>query len=63
MSFDGINNLCGCYPPDTNGDVGGTQYMQWVNLHFAIYDKNTGAQLQAPRPGNQLFTGSRSAAR
>ena len=57
MSFEGINNLCGCYPPDTNGDVGGTQYMEWVNTHFAIYDKNTGAQLQAPRPGNQLFTG------
>ncbi len=57
LTFDGINNMCGCYPPDTNGDVGGTQYMQWVNLHFAIYDKNTGAQLQAPRPGNQLFTG------
>ena len=57
LSFEGINNLCGCYPPDTNGDVGGTQYMEWVNTHFAIYDKNTGAQLQAPRPGNQLFTG------
>ena len=57
LTFDAIANLCGCYPPDTNGDVGGTQYMQWVNLHFAIYDKNTGAQLQAPRPGNQLFTG------
>ena len=57
LTFEGVNNMCGCYPPDTNGDVGGTQYMQWVNLHFAIYDKNTGAQLQAPRPGNQLFTG------
>ena len=57
LTFEGVNNMCGCYPPDTNGDVGGTQYMQWVNLHFAIYDKNTGAQVQAPRPGNQLFTG------
>ena len=57
LTFEGVNNMCGCYPPDTNGDVGGTQYMQWVNLHFAIYDKNTGAQFQAPRPGNQLFTG------
>ena len=49
--------MCGCYLPDTNGDVGGTWYVEWVNPHFAIYDKNTGAQLQAPRPGNQLFTG------
>src|SRR5262245_64113956 len=42
LTFEGIFNMCGCYPPDTNGDVGGTQYMEWVNLHFAIYDKNTG---------------------
>ena len=29
-------------PPDTNGAVGATQYVQWVNLSFAVYDKNTG---------------------
>ena len=57
LSFEGVTNLCGCYPPDTNGDVGGTQYMEWVNTSYAVYDKNTGAQIQAPRTGNTLFAG------
>src|SRR5713226_10107288 len=26
-------------PPDTNGAVGSTQFIQWVNLSFAIFDK------------------------
>ena len=39
QNFDGIANLCGCYPPDTEGDVGPNHYMQWVNLHYAIYSK------------------------
>jgi hypothetical protein len=30
-------------PPDTNGAVGATQYVQWVNDSFAIFDKTTGA--------------------
>jgi hypothetical protein len=33
------------YPPDTNGDVGPTDYIQTVNDHIGIYDKTTGAQL------------------
>src|SRR5215203_5361770 len=37
QSFDGVSNLCGCYPPDTEGDVGPNHYMQWVNVHYAIY--------------------------
>src|ERR1700742_5101776 len=27
-------------PPDTNGAVGATQYVQWVNLEFAVFNKN-----------------------
>ena len=57
QNFDGIANLCGCYPPDTEGDVVLNHYMQWVNLHFAIYDKNTGAQIGSTLPGNALFPG------
>jgi len=26
-------------PPDTNGAVGATQYVQWVNTYFAVFDK------------------------
>ena len=30
-------------PPDTNGAVGATQYVQWVNESIAVFDKTTGA--------------------
>src|ERR1043165_3086358 len=43
-------------PPDTNGAVGATQYVQWVNEAFAVYNKSTGARVAGPTNGNQLFT-------
>ncbi len=55
-NFDGITNLNGVLPPDTNGDVGPNHYMQWVNLSFAIYSK-TGALLYGPAAGNTLWSG------
>jgi hypothetical protein len=42
-------------PPDTNGAVGDTQYVQWVNLAFAVFDKSTGALLYGPADGNTLW--------
>jgi len=41
-------------PPDTIGAVGLTQYVQWVNSDFAIFDKNTGVIVDngGPFPGN-----------
>jgi hypothetical protein len=44
-------------PPDTNGAVGATQYVQWVNLSFAIFDKSTGALVAGPTAGNTLWSG------
>ena len=44
-------------PPDTNGAVGTTQYVQWVNESFAVFDKTTGALLLGPIAGNSLWTG------
>jgi len=57
LTFDGVSNLCGCYPPDTEGDVGPNHYMEWVNAHYAIYTK-TGTQVVPPTTGNTLFTGT-----
>ena len=59
LNFDGIAaiNDPGHVPPDTNGAVGATQFVQWVNVLFAVYDKTTGHQVQAPRPGNTLWSG------
>ena len=50
VNFDGVNNLNGVLPPDTNGDVGPNHYVQWVNLSFAIYNKS-GTQLYPPADG------------
>jgi hypothetical protein len=44
-------------PPDTNGAVGATQYVQWVNESFAVFDKSTGALVHGPVAGNTLWTG------
>lgn len=44
-------------PPDTNGAVGATQYVQWVNLSFAVFDKTTHALVAGPSEGNTLWSG------
>ncbi|HCC58512.1 MAG TPA: hypothetical protein DEQ47_14890, partial [Solibacterales bacterium] len=45
-------------PPDTNGAVGATQYVQWVNESFAVFNKSTGAIAAGfPKAGNTLWTG------
>jgi hypothetical protein len=42
-------------PPDTNGAVGATQFVQMVNVTIAVYDKNTAKQLLAPVPIHSLW--------
>jgi hypothetical protein len=60
LNFAGVGN--GDYgftpnaaPPDTNGAVGATQYVQWVNESFAVFSKSTGSLIKGPIAGNQLF--------
>jgi hypothetical protein len=48
-------NPCNCAPPDTNGAVGATQYVQWVNSAFEVYDKTTGSMVLGPVAGNTLW--------
>jgi hypothetical protein len=64
LTFPGIgdtsntpSNPCNCAPPDTNGAVGATQYVQWVNSAFAVYNKSTGAPVYGPAAGNTLWKG------
>ena len=61
QSFDGVTNLFGGWPPDTQGDIGPGHYVQWINLHFAIWQidrqTNTATKIYGPVPGNTLFTG------
>ncbi|MFQ5914786.1 MAG: hypothetical protein ACE5JS_16590 [Nitrospinota bacterium] len=56
QNFEGINNVNGVLPPDTNGDVGPNHYIQMVNVSFAIYDK-TGTLLVGPLNINSLWSG------
>src|SRR5690242_8487613 len=44
-------------PPDTNGAAGVTQFVEWVNTSFAVFDKTTGSPIYGPVPGNTLWTG------
>jgi uncharacterized membrane protein len=62
QSFEGLGN--GQYgftvtsaPPDTEGTVGATQYVQWVNTSFAVFNKSTGALVAGPTAGNTLWSG------
>ena len=44
-------------PPDTVGAVGLTQYVQWVNVAFAVFDKKDGTLLYGPAAGNTIWQG------
>jgi hypothetical protein len=62
LNFDGIGQGTYGYtvnsaPPDTNGAVGATQFMQWVNTSFAIFNKSDGALIYGPAAGNTFWTG------
>lgn len=59
--FDGVgipNYGVNAAPPDTNGAVGATQYVQWVNEAYAVFDKTSGTMLPGfPKNGNTLWAG------
>jgi hypothetical protein len=56
LNFDG-QGADGVAPPDTEGAVGATQYVQWVNLEYNVYDKTTGTKTLGPIQGNAIWSG------
>ncbi len=44
-------------PPDTTGAVGATQFVQWVNTAFAVFDKTTKVPAYGPADGKTLWIG------
>jgi subtilase family serine protease len=60
-SVEGINNVNGVLPPDSNGDVGPNHFVQWVNTSFAVYSKGNAttppALLYGPATANTLWAG------
>jgi hypothetical protein len=64
LNFDGQSaqdnrNLFGFafVPPDTNGAVGATQFVQMVNVTIAVYDKSSGALQLGPAAIHTLWSG------
>jgi Bacterial Ig domain len=55
-SFEGISNVNGVLPPDTNGDIGPNYYIQIVNLSFEIFNRS-GASQYGPANINTLWSG------
>ena len=60
LNFDGIGFpgvSCNCAPPDTNGEVGATQYVQMVNEGYQVFNKTTGASVLGPSGITTLWSG------
>ncbi len=60
ITFEGIPSpgvVCNCSPPDTNGAVGTTQYVQMVNEGLQVWNKVTGASVLGPVAINTIWTG------
>jgi hypothetical protein len=60
LNFNGIpfpGVVCNCAPPDTDGEVGSTQYVQIVNEGFQVFNKTTGASQLGPVSIVSLWSG------
>ena len=60
LEFDGIGYgdsfFCNCMPPDNDGAPGTTQYVQYVNTTYQVFDK-AGNTLLGPLSGNDFWSG------
>jgi hypothetical protein len=54
LTFEGIGDLCGCQPSDSEGDVGPNHYIEAINESFKIFDKN-GNTLSGPTTYDSFF--------
>ncbi len=55
ISFPGVG--CNCAPPDTNGEVGATQYVQIVNEGYQVFNKSNGASVLGPVSISSVWSG------
>jgi hypothetical protein len=56
LSFEGINNVNFVLPPDPDGAIGINNFVEMVNLSFAVYDR-LGNKLSGPTTIGTLFSG------
>jgi hypothetical protein len=60
LNFDGIQFpgvACSCTPPDADGAVGLTQYVQVVNEAYQVFNKTTGASVLGPAALSTIWSG------
>ena len=60
LNFDGVpypGVVCNCAPPDTNGAVGATQYLQIVNEGYQVFNKTTGQSVLGPASIASVWAG------
>ncbi|MCK9424100.1 MAG: T9SS type A sorting domain-containing protein [Bacteroidales bacterium] len=57
QNFEGVGNLSGVDPPDTQGDISTGAYVQVVNMNFAVYSK-TGTILFGPADLMTIWAGN-----
>jgi len=60
LNFNGVpfpGVVCNCEPPDTNGEVGATQYVQIVNEGYQVFNKDTGASVLGPASIVSIWAG------
>ncbi len=60
LNFSGIRYPgvgCNCAPPDPNGAVGKTQFVQMVNEGYEVFDKSTGNSVLGPNSISSIWSG------
>jgi hypothetical protein len=60
LDFDGVaypGVSCNCAPPDSDGEVGLTQYVQIVNEGYEVFDKSSGASVLGPVGISTIWSG------
>ena len=59
LSFDGMTSRVSgnVGPPDTNGSVGSTQFVEIVNFAYSVYDKTNGKSLLKPTSIDTIWQG------
>ncbi|MGH9694266.1 MAG: hypothetical protein ACRD5Z_09005, partial [Bryobacteraceae bacterium] len=55
IAFPGV--VCNCAPPDTDGYVGKTQYVQIVNEGYQVFNKFTGGSVLGPTSIRTVWAG------
>ena len=55
IPYPGVS--CNCAPPDPNGEVGKTQYLQMVNEGVQVFDKLSGASVFGPVAITSIWSG------